>query len=624
MPPSSQPDDSSQNPLHTNDEELEELLAAPPIDSARPLLGIPQENDDYFANFALSYDPSTGQQTYEDPSEDEFPHDPQSSIEHTLPPPWGRSQAELDVPRSTAPEISLNQSQASAGTFNPSQATQTSEPTLGNRQNSSARYIHALPQGSETDSVTPGSSPYSSACFDVLEDMNLVQDQQYSSEKGARGYPTRVPSPWNVSDREDLELQSAQDSRKPRETKAIDTDDMSSRSRRATKDANVASSSPATKRKPEPLSEARRAKVAKIRKLRASAITFSNIVPKIKKWVDKSNRTVQLYNIGLTDRLLEPSKRPMFTVICRRYTDEFPAQYLKKSWLSNGQKVDLPLPQYAISSLQRTKVSDKLDTLLDTNYDMLQDELGFGQDEIVSSSLTEAARCARGESNCKNRIMMRSAMKIAIITRLISKSFNITGSESLGISQVMDTTSPYYQRVPIPPILDFQIDWLCMRKMNELRRTLVSQLKDLIMKRERSNWYTIFLTIIVLLSNLEFIYQHQHRQMERYGRPDFNSSTMMESWQHSAKILITYFHAISHGNIPILMEWTKEDEEKAELDEQARAYLVRLKDLVTSQDDMLRERAKGHPYTPLVWISTLLLKSDQDNAPSRDSELLGG
>ena len=284
MPPSGQPDDSSQNPLHTNDEELEALLGAPRRDSARRLLGIPQENDDYFANFALSYDPSTGQQTYEDPSEDEFPHDPQSSIEHTLPPPWGRSQAELNVPRSTAPEISLNQSQASAGTFNPSQATQTSEPTLGNRQNSSARYIHALSRGSETDFVTPGSSPYS---FDVLEDMNLpnparqylplevahglssVQDQQYSSGKGARGYPTRVPSPWNVSDREDLELQSAQDSGKLQETKAIDTDDISSRSRRATKDANVASSSPATKRKPEPLPEARRAKVAKIRKLKA-------------------------------------------------------------------------------------------------------------------------------------------------------------------------------------------------------------------------------------------------------------------------------------------------------------------------------------------------------------------
>ena len=291
MPPSGQPDDSSQNLLHTNDEELDALLGAPPRDSARPLLGIPQENDDFFANFALSYDPSTGQQTYEDLSEDEFPHDPRSSIEPTLPPQWGRSQAELNMPRSTAPEIPLNLSQASAGTFNPSQATQTSEPTLGHRRNLSARHVHTLSRGSETDFVTPGSSPYinavHSACFDILEDMNLanparqypppevahslgsVQDQQYPSEKGARGYPTRVPSPWNVSDREDLELQSAQDSRKLRETKAIDTDDMSSRSRRATKHANVTSLSLATKRKPEPLSEARRAKVAKMRKPRA-------------------------------------------------------------------------------------------------------------------------------------------------------------------------------------------------------------------------------------------------------------------------------------------------------------------------------------------------------------------
>ena len=67
---------------------------------------------------------------------------------------------------------------------------------------------------------------------------------------------------------------------------------------------------------------------------------------------------------------------------------------------------------------------------------------------------------------------------------------------------------------------------------------------------------------------------------------------MMESWQHSAKILITYFHAICHGNIPILMEWTKEDEEKAELDEQARAYLVRLKCLVTSQGILYKSYSK--------------------------------
>ena len=152
MPPSGQPDDSSQNPLHTNDEELDALLGAPPRDSTRPLLGIPQENDDYFANFALPTIPRQVNRLTKICLKTNSLMIPDLLSKHILPPPWGRSQAELNMPRSTAPEIPLNQSQASAGTFNPSQATQTSEPTLGHRQNLSARYVHTLSRGSETDS----------------------------------------------------------------------------------------------------------------------------------------------------------------------------------------------------------------------------------------------------------------------------------------------------------------------------------------------------------------------------------------------------------------------------------------------------------------------------------------
>lgn len=106
------------------------------------------------------------------------------------------------------------------------------------------------------------------------------------------------------------------------------------------------------------------------------------------------------------------------------------------------------------------------------------------------------------------------------------KSFNITGPETLGIPQVEDPDSPYYGRIPIPPFLDGQLDHLWMGKTNGKRKALLSQLNKLIKNKtkRKENWFMIFLSILILLSNLELIYQNQHQQRERYRktvRPNF-------------------------------------------------------------------------------------------------------
>ena len=117
-------------------------------------------------------------------------------LEHTLPQQRAHSQADLNESRSTAPKISLDQSQASAGIFNPRKATQTLEPTLGYPQYSSARFFQTLSQGSETDFMNPDSSQYikaaSSESFDDLEYMNLIDParETYSWENVD---PTKLP-----------------------------------------------------------------------------------------------------------------------------------------------------------------------------------------------------------------------------------------------------------------------------------------------------------------------------------------------------------------------------------------------------------------------------------------------
>ena len=102
------------------------------------------------------------------------------------------------------------------------------------------------------------------------------------------------------------------------------------------------------------------------------------------------------------------------------------------------------------------------------------------------------------------------------MSRLASKSFNLFGANTLGISRQEDPDCPYYQRIPIPPFLDAQIDQLWMYKMAELRKKVLTSLRAMIVKRGRQPWLKIFLTIQVLLFNLEFLYQNQNDQTKKY------------------------------------------------------------------------------------------------------------
>jgi hypothetical protein len=113
--------------------------------------------------------------------------------------------------------------------------------------------------------------------------------------------------------------------------------------------------------------------------------------------------------------------------------------------------------------------------------------------------------------------MLKGALDIAILSQLISKSFNLTGTETFGLSPVTDPESPYDGRIPLPPFLDAQLDDLVMRKLEKIQKKTLVELKDTMLgPNKRKEWLMIFLTTLVLLNNLEFIYQNQVRQMKRY------------------------------------------------------------------------------------------------------------
>ena len=256
-------------------------------------------------------------------------------------------------------------------------------------------------------------------------------------------------------------------------------------------------------------------------------MSFPNGLPALKELaITKRNVRLLLYNVGPADPSVSPELRPRLELVCREFPDT-PNIRSVKSWTKGSRKIDIHLPNCVMTTRQYTETAKNMDALVEAEYEKLVSELAIGQDDIVSRTLSEAVRQSKKVSNPPRRtslptnlfikcLPVRNALHLSILSRLASKSFNIYGQETLGIRQELDPECPYYGRIPIPPLLDAQLDHMLMDKMEILKKSVLSELRRMIAGQGRKHWFKIYLIMSILLFNLEFVYQNQCRQIQRY------------------------------------------------------------------------------------------------------------
>ena len=116
--------------------------------------------------------------------------------------------------------------------------------------------------------------------------------------------------------------------------------------------------------------------------------------------------------------------------------------------------------------------------------------------------------------------MVKIALETRVIARLIEKPWRICGGDTLAQSLVNDKSNPWYGTLPIPPIMDQQLDQIVIRKALAHRgRRVLSLLKDKVYNREhaKENDLDIFLTMVILLSNCGAQLAHARAFARRYG-----------------------------------------------------------------------------------------------------------
>ena len=86
----------------------------------------------------------------------------------------------------------------------------------------------------------------------------------------------------------------------------------------------------------------------------------------------------------------------------------------------------------------------------------------------------------------------------------------IVGGETLGIVRVNDPKLSIHGLIPVPSVLDFQLDTIAITLMFSLLKKVEVGLREMIYsKTSKEHWYKVYLVCFLLLSTLERVSQLQ-------------------------------------------------------------------------------------------------------------------
>jgi hypothetical protein len=116
----------------------------------------------------------------------------------------------------------------------------------------------------------------------------------------------------------------------------------------------------------------------------------------------------------------------------------------------------------------------------------------------------------------EERRLLRDALLLWVAVRMSSTTEWICGDDHLDMSPVTDTSSPYWQHMPIPPVMSAQGQIIAYSKiLKPLKESVVKQLSSMDSAADtRKYWFTIYLTYFVLLHSCALV----TRRNEEYAR----------------------------------------------------------------------------------------------------------
>ncbi|KAI4686780.1 hypothetical protein J4E81_008441 [Alternaria sp. BMP 2799] len=281
---------------------------------------------------------------------------------------------------------------------------------------------------------------------------------------------------------------------------------------------------------------------------------------------------------------------PGIRLDCRRFVPlNNDSHYI--TWQVNDEVVTIELPPYSgedtavITASVQQFLRGGNKAVLDY---LIQDVEGKG-DTFGAVSLREAMRYA--DKNPNSTVDL--ALRIRSAAYCSQGWGTVSGSETLGIGefdfnekgQCGYSAYDRGQERPLPLSIDHQIDVALLKTIRIMQDHLVKKLAKMIFQKSgRKPWYEIFLTMYVLLSNLEYVHfgslSFLRAQMKTKSEQScaFLTREMVAEYNYSAENLLHHFRAILRAQYGFkvarknLAEFVKAES----LDDESAQYIQRV------------------------------------------------
>lgn len=192
---------------------------------------------------------------------------------------------------------------------------------------------------------------------------------------------------------------------------------------------------------------------------------------------------------------------------------------LERSWVSDGVKKSVRIPPWAIVDMEAAKSA--FDSYIKKGLVECCKRL-LGPEEKLLWRTYAVAMKLMGDTSTddKEKELLNNTLNLWMSVRLTTKSFEIVGTETLGMPHTLidDRANPLYGRIPLPPVMGAQIDSVLIHQIQPgLRRKTLEDLQKMTQGKKQKTWLTTYIVTFILLHNMALITRHDAEYARKHG-----------------------------------------------------------------------------------------------------------
>ncbi|OBR15891.1 Tetratricopeptide repeat domain containing protein [Colletotrichum higginsianum IMI 349063] len=302
----------------------------------------------------------------------------------------------------------------------------------------------------------------------------------------------------------------------------------------------------------------------------------NGIVDNINNWASSEVKTIRLWE-GYTP----------VDMCVQLHVREFipqPGDKLDRTWVAKGVKKSVAIPTYAITNLDEAQAAyeDYIKRgVVGCFKSVIESVMGVRmgvRDQLIYTTYLKAWELSQDTNTPPDeRDLLLQTLELWMAVRLTTKSIEIVGDETLGMSRdILDSSSPQHGCIPLPPVMGAQLDLVLIQHIQtRLRREMLEKLQKMTLQNKQKTWLTTYLVTFMLLHNIALVTDHDASYAQKHGMgKKFARESDVQEYHLGGTILLAYFHYCNKGIYPFSEECKDQDlRTLAQLDEDAVQFI---------------------------------------------------